>query len=74
VTRLAPVLEAFFTDRLTALRASSNTVAAYRDTYRLLLTFAQRRTGTPPARLDLAALDATMPRAVRSECAIHLHV
>ncbi|HVT22112.1 MAG TPA: tyrosine-type recombinase/integrase [Mycobacteriales bacterium] len=63
MTALAPVLEGFFTDRLTALRASAHTIAAYRDTYRLLLTFAQRRTSTPPARLDLAALDATMIRA-----------
>lgn len=34
----APVLEAFFTDRLiTQRRASQHTITAYRDTFRLLL-------------------------------------
>ena len=50
MTALAPILEAFFTDRLAALRASPHTIAAYRDTYRLLLVFTQQRTGTPPSR------------------------
>ena len=36
---LAPTLQAFFTDRLARQRqASARTVAAYRDTFRLLLT------------------------------------
>ena len=35
-------------------------MAAYRDTLRLLLGFAQQRTGTPPCRLDLADLDADL--------------
>ena len=60
MSSLAPVLEAFFTDRLAALRASPHTVGAYRDTYRLLLRFAQQRTGTAPCALDLADLDATL--------------
>jgi integrase/recombinase XerD len=58
VTALAPVLEAFFTTRLTALRASPHTVATYRDTYRLLLSFTQARCGKPPAELDIADLNA----------------
>jgi integrase len=33
-------------------------VAAYRDTFRLLLRFAQERTGKPPAGLELEDLDA----------------
>ena len=38
---LAPTLQAFFTDRLTGQKhASAHTIAAYRDTIRLLLTFA----------------------------------
>jgi hypothetical protein len=38
VSALAPTLEAFFTDRLTRQRrASPHTIAAYRDTLRLLL-------------------------------------
>ena len=51
MTALAPVLQAFFTDRLIAQRqVSGHTVAAYRDTFRLLLAFAQSRTGTRPQR------------------------
>jgi site-specific recombinase XerD len=58
-TPLAPALEAFFTDRLLCQqRVSPNTIASYRDTFRLLLTFAQQHTGTKPARLELTQLDA----------------
>jgi integrase/recombinase XerD len=61
VSALAPTLQAFFTDRLIRQRhASSYTIAAYRDTMRLLLGFAATRTGLPPSRLDLADLDAQM--------------
>lgn len=39
---LAPTLQAYFADRLiTQKDASPRTVAAYRDTFRLLLSFAQ---------------------------------
>jgi integrase/recombinase XerD len=59
VTALAPTLEAFFTDRLARQRrASGHTIAAYRDTWRMLLGWAARRAGKPPSRLDLADLDA----------------
>ena len=58
---LAPALQAYFTDRLIAQRAASpNTIAAYRTTFRLLLTFAAQRTGTMPNKLDLDALDAPL--------------
>lgn len=61
MSALAPTLQAFFTDRLIAQRqASGHTIAAYRDTWRLLLGYTTARTGTPPARLDLADLDATL--------------
>jgi integrase/recombinase XerD len=61
VSALAPTLQAFFTDRLVAQRhASTHTIAAYRDTWRMLLRYAAARTGTPPAGLDLADLDATL--------------
>ena len=44
MTLLAPTLQAWFTDRLmTQKNASPRTIAAYRDTLRLLLAFAQRR-------------------------------
>lgn len=61
MTPLAPTLEAFFTDRLLCQqRVSPNTIASYRDTFRLLLDFAQQQTGRSPARLELTQLDATM--------------
>ena len=59
MTALAPVLQAFFTQRLIAQRqVSGHTVASYRDTFRLLLAFAQQRTGTAPCDLRLDDLDA----------------
>ncbi|HKN56945.1 MAG TPA: site-specific integrase, partial [Amycolatopsis sp.] len=61
MTALAPTLQAFFTQRLVGERAASpHTIAAYRDTMRLLLDFAQRSTGTAPARLDIIQLDAPL--------------
>jgi integrase/recombinase XerD len=61
MTLLAPTLEAFFTQRLIGQRqASPNTVASYRDTFRLLLDFASQRTGRPPCRLQLEDLDAPL--------------
>ena len=61
MTALAPSLQAYFVDRLIGQRsASPNTIAAYRDTFRLLLAFATQRTGTPPSQLDIATLDAPL--------------
>jgi site-specific recombinase XerD len=61
MTALAPTLQAFFTDRLIDQRqASPHTIAAYRDTFRLLLGFVAARTGTAPCALDLGDLDAEM--------------
>lgn len=61
MSALAPTIEAYFTERLIGQRrASPRTVAAYRDTFRLLLGFAQERTGKAPSALDLADLDATL--------------
>jgi integrase/recombinase XerD len=61
VTLLAGLLEAFFTDRLLRQRhASSHTIAAYRDTFRMLLSFAQQRVRKPPSALPLAELDAPL--------------
>ncbi|MEU3343027.1 tyrosine-type recombinase/integrase [Streptomyces sp. NPDC006668] len=59
MTAFAPILQAFFTDRLMSQRqASGHTIAAYRDTFRLLLVFAAQRTGRQPHNLDLGDLDA----------------
>ena len=45
----AALLETFFTDRLIAhRRVSLHTVPSYRDTFRLLLKFAQKELGTSP--------------------------
>lgn len=61
MSALAPTMQAFFTERMMAQRrASANTVASYRDTFRILLGFAQRRTGTAPSKLQLEDLDATL--------------
>ncbi len=57
---LAPTLQAFFIDRLMRQRrASPNTVAAYRDTFRLLFGYVLEATGKTPAKLDLEDLDAS---------------
>jgi len=61
VTALAPVLQAFFTDRLMTQRgASPHTVAGYRSTFRLLLGYAAAHTGKPPSALDIADLDTSL--------------
>jgi site-specific recombinase XerD len=53
------LLRAFFEERLVAQRgASAQTVASYRDTFRLLLRFAQERTARAPTDLTLEDLDA----------------
>jgi len=61
MSTLAPTLQAFFTDRLARQRqASGHTIAAYRDTLKLLLSFATQQTGKPPSGLDIADLDAPL--------------
>ncbi|HEX3478223.1 MAG TPA: tyrosine-type recombinase/integrase [Kofleriaceae bacterium] len=58
---LAPTLQAFFTDRLIGQkRASAHTIAAYRDTLRLLLAFAAEHTAKPPSDLDIDDIDAPL--------------
>ena len=61
MTALAPALETYFTGRLIGQRgASPNTIAAYCHTFRLLLAFANQRSGTPPNELDIGQLDAPL--------------
>jgi site-specific recombinase XerD len=58
-SNLAPLLEGFFTQRLMAQRhASPHTIASYRDTFRLLLEFVQKRSGRAPSQLALTDLNA----------------
>ncbi|MCA1700587.1 MAG: tyrosine-type recombinase/integrase, partial [Actinobacteria bacterium] len=61
MTALAPAMQAYFSDRLIAQRAASpNTIAAFCQTFRLLLAFAKDRTGKPPSELDISQLDAPL--------------
>src|SRR5215831_1062343 len=61
MTALAPTLQAFFTERLIRRRqASPHTLAAYRDTLRLLLVFASAREDVEPSKLDIDDLDAPL--------------
>jgi integrase/recombinase XerD len=58
---LAPTLQAFFTERLTThKRASAHTIAAYRDTIRMLLAFAAQQAGKAPSDLDIDDLQAPL--------------
>jgi len=58
---LPSLLQSFFTERLIAQRrASSHTVASYRDCFRLLLGFATTRLGKQPSALTLEEIDATL--------------
>jgi site-specific recombinase XerD len=55
------LLQQFFLERLIQQRnASAQTVAAYRDSFRLLLQFAQRRLCKAPERLALSDLDSAL--------------
>ena len=72
MSALAPTLQAFFTDRLIRQRqASPQTIAAYRDTLRLLLAFATERTGTAPSALDVGAIDAPLVGAFLDHLETH---
>lgn len=61
---LAPTLQAFFTDRLVRQRqASPQTIASYRDTFKLLVAFVERETGAAPSRLTVGDLNAEVVAA-----------
>ncbi len=58
---LSPLLEAFFQKRLISQRrVSPNTIASYRDTFRLLLVFAHDRIHRPPSQLALRDLSPSL--------------
>ena len=75
MTALAPALQAFFTNRLITQRnCSPQTIAAYRDTFTLLLCFVHART-RKQFELDINDLDApligaflTHPERPRQRC------
>lgn len=58
---LQALVQQFFTDRLcTQMEASTNTIASYRDTFRLLLRFGSERTGRAPTKLKIEDLDSEL--------------
>jgi integrase/recombinase XerD len=58
-TAFSSLLESFFMERLIHQRhASPHTVTSYRDTFRLLMQYAQRRLRKAPGELTVADLDA----------------
>jgi len=64
-TTLAPpftkLVQSFFAEHLVQQRAlSPRTVAAYRDTFRLLLTFAEKTIGKSPTRIRLVDINAKL--------------
>ena len=61
-TTLPTLVQQFFTDRLSGqMEASPNTIASYRDTFRLLLQFAGERVHTTtPTKLKIEDLDVTL--------------
>jgi integrase/recombinase XerD len=69
VTAAAATVQAFFAERLARQRrASPHTIAAYRDTLRLLLGFAAERADAVPCRLDFADLAAPVITAFLDHC------
>lgn len=60
----ATLLQRFFTHRLMQQRqASSHTIASYRDTFKMLLQFANRRLHKAPSALGLQDIDAPLVAA-----------
>src|SRR5450432_1117243 len=65
---LPTLLQSFFTTRLmTQRRASPHTIASYRDTFRLLLSFAEKRLGHAPSKLAMKDLNAPFVAAFLDE-------
>lgn len=58
---LAPLVQLFFAERLRRQRnASPNTIASYRDTFRIFLAYVEQRLCRPPTKLHLQDLDAPL--------------
>ena len=61
IATLPALLQSFFTERLlTQRQVSTHTIASYRDTFRLLLRFAQGERHKRPSELNLSDLDADL--------------
>lgn len=60
-TDLGTLVQAFFCKRLISQRrASPHTIASYRDTFRLLLAFVQKRLSRPPSQLELKDISPSL--------------
>jgi len=58
ISQFPTLLESFFMDRLMRQRqASPHTIASYRDTFRLLIQYAQQRLQKAPSQLSMPDLD-----------------
>ena len=74
MTDLARLLQAFFCQFLMQQRhASPETVNGYRDTFRLLLHFAEEHTGKFITELSLADLDASLVLAFLNDLEVQRH-
>jgi integrase/recombinase XerD len=71
---IGPLLQAFFTEHLLAhKRASPQTMAAYRDAFRLLLQFVRDNQGIEPSALRVSDLDAPLILAFLDHLEQHRH-
>lgn len=62
-------VQRFFTERLlTQMRASPNTISSYRDTFRLLLRYAEGQIGLTPTKLQVAHIDAGLVGRFLTSC------
>ena len=65
---LAFLLEKFFLERLLKQRnASPHTIKSYRDSFRLLLQFAQERLGKAPSSMEFSEIDAPFDFSISGE-------
>lgn len=65
---IAPLIERYFTERLIRQQnVSANTIASYRDTFRLLFKFSKERLRKAPSTLTLDELDAPFIGAFLSD-------
>jgi hypothetical protein len=70
---VGPLLQSFFSEHLCSHKdASIQTIASYRDTFRLLLSYVQQTAGIEPSALRIADLEVTVilsrtPRAATAQ-------
>lgn len=68
---LPPYVQRFFTDRLISqLCAAPNTIASYRDTFRLLFKYTQDNAGITPTNLHVSHIDAQLVSKFLTFCEV----